>query len=68
MTRKHFRAIAQTLAWHNQHATNDSERHVIKSIAEDLASICALTNEHFDHNRFLAACEPKPTPAKTATR
>lgn len=52
MTRKHFEAIAATIA-------ANPGRHVpeVKKVAYDLADQFAYFNPNFDRSRFLAACD-----------
>lgn len=51
MTRKHFNAIAATLAKHN----DGSDDYL--SLINSFAQMCANENINFNYDRFINACE-----------
>ena len=54
MTRKDYKAIAEAIRIARIH--EQPEQSALPQLAEDLASIMASENPHFDRVRFLAAC------------
>lgn len=56
MTRKHFAAIANTIKTRLENVDSDTERLLIRDLANDLASELAGFNPNFNRSRFLSAC------------
>lgn len=55
MTKKHFEAIAQTLAEFAAEAPSTYERNRVRSMAGDLASKFEAMNPRFDRDTFMTA-------------
>ena len=55
MTRKHFVAMARTIAYHVG-AADDHDRLVIDRLVRDLCYDLAATNPAFNRQRFMDAC------------
>lgn len=55
MSRKDYRAIAESIRLHTEHA-DASALHVLLLVARDIADTMAWDNPRFDRTRFLAAC------------
>jgi hypothetical protein len=57
MTRKHFKAIAEIIAFKRSRWAGDAEAvSAIDDTAEELATYLVGTNPNFNRARFLAAC------------
>lgn len=68
MTKKHFVALAASLASTKPDANVDAPEHYAQWLfdARAIADVCASTNARFDRARFLAACGvPAPVGAET---
>lgn len=71
-TKRHYKAVAQVLRVQNTRLmrftpVNDDERaeasgsvHTLQEISSELADVFYLDNPKFNHQQFLAACQPKP--------
>lgn len=56
MSKQHYEAIADELAWHRfQEANGASEQALVDSIAEGLATKFAGDNPRFSRDRFIEA-------------
>jgi len=56
MSRKHYIAAAEVLAFERKQATTDGERRTIDNIARGLADVFKRDNGSFDRQRFYDAC------------
>jgi len=56
MSKKHFQALAYTIADFNKDAPNIGQKQFTKRQIELLADFCYQQNGNFDKGRFLAAC------------
>ena len=52
MTKKHFKLLAEMMVRHHR----DISIRAFKSLVEDMASVCQITNPNFDRQRFIEAC------------
>ena len=52
MSRKHFIALAEALAWHADKLPPD----LFWDLVDDIADVCARENGRFDRQRFRTAC------------
>jgi hypothetical protein len=55
MSKKHYEAIAKAIN-HHVIMSNTEEAHIIKCVAEDIATIMAADNRAFNRGRFMQAC------------
>ncbi len=55
MTKKHFIALARSLAYHRTQYPLALK--CIDSLVEDVSVVCRQANPNFDQERFLAACD-----------
>jgi hypothetical protein len=59
LTRKHFKEIAEIIKDNLRDSGDDYDgvgNEAVRSVAKDLASMCARSNKGFDNLRFYRAC------------